>query len=106
MENCAAQDALVPFSDEDWFDPLEEAVRFQVRGFIEAMVEQELQGALGGRGRYERKEQAKGYRNGYFSASLSDSTSRWTPCPPVVSRQNTDLGLTLAVSAVSRIVPV
>ena len=23
----------------------------------------------------------------YFSASPSDSTSRWTPCPPVVSRQ-------------------
>jgi hypothetical protein len=27
----------------------------------------------------------------YFSASPSDSTSRWTPCPPVVSRQLTRL---------------
>ncbi len=31
----------------------------------------------------------------YFSASPSDSTSRWTPCPPVVSRQLTRLRLRL-----------
>jgi len=31
----------------------------------------------------------------YFSASPSDSTSRWTPCPPVVSRQLTPLRLRL-----------
>ena len=28
----------------------------------------------------------------YFSASPSDSTSRWTPCPPVVSRYAAALG--------------
>src|SRR3972149_964845 len=37
----------------------------------------------------------------YFSSNPSDSTSRWTPCPPVVSRQNTNLGIPLAVSSVS-----
>jgi len=42
----------------------------------------------------------------YFSACPSDSTSRWTPCPPVVSRQRSNLGSTLAVSAVSGCVPV
>ncbi len=30
-----------PFSGEDWFDPLEEAVRFHVRGFIEGVVEED-----------------------------------------------------------------
>jgi hypothetical protein len=31
----------------------------------------------------------------YFSSSPSDSTSRWTPCPPVVSRQYTRLRVRL-----------
>ncbi len=78
MENYTAQDAVVPFSGEDWFDPLEEAVRLSVRGFIEAMVEQELQSALGGRGRYERKEQAKGYRNGHRERQLEGPPDRPT----------------------------
>jgi hypothetical protein len=34
----------------------------------------------------------------YFSASPSDSTSRWTPCPPVVSRQLRRLRLPLGLS--------
>ncbi len=63
MDNSTAQDALVPFSGDDWFDPLEDAVRVSVRGFIEAMVEAELQVALGGRGRSERQGQATGKRS-------------------------------------------
>ena len=39
-----------PFAGSDWFDPLEEAVRGQVRGFIEELLEEELEAALG-RGR-------------------------------------------------------
>ena len=42
----------------------------------------------------------------YFSSCPSDSTSRWTPCPPVVLRQRANLGSVLAVSAVSGSVPV
>ena len=42
----------------------------------------------------------------YCSSSPSDSTSRWTPCPPVVSRQCPDLAPVLAVSVVSNSVPV
>ena len=36
-----------PFAGGDWFDPLEEAVRLQVRGFIEELLEEELEAALG-----------------------------------------------------------
>jgi hypothetical protein len=52
-----------PFAGEDWFDPLEEAVRLQVRGFIEDLLEEELAAALGRR-RYERNDTAKGHRHG------------------------------------------
>lgn len=70
MEKTTRDIDAVPFSGDDWFDPLEEAVRFQVRGFIEAMVESELDAALGGRLRYERKGSAKGYRHGRRSRQL------------------------------------
>ena len=41
------------------FDPLEEGVRQRVRHFIETVLEEELQAALG-RGRYERLGGARG----------------------------------------------
>jgi putative transposase len=53
----------------DWFDPLEEAVRGQVRGFIERLLEEELEAALG-RGRYQRRPAAKGHRNGHRERAL------------------------------------
>ena len=40
---------------EDWFDPIEDGVRARVRGFIEAMLEEELDGALS-RPRYGRRK--------------------------------------------------
>ena len=51
------------YTGSDWFDPLEEAVRLQVRSFIEALLEEELEAALG-RGRYERHGMASGHRHG------------------------------------------
>jgi len=42
------------FSGEAWFDPIEAGLRGRIRGFIEAMLEEELAAALGG-GRYERQ---------------------------------------------------
>ncbi len=48
MNETTAQDAFVPFSGDDWFDPLEEAIRLHIRSFIEALVEAEA--ALGGVG--------------------------------------------------------
>jgi putative transposase len=55
--------------DPDWFDPLEDAVRGQVRAFIEELLEEELEAALG-RGRYERDPASKGHRNGHRGRRL------------------------------------
>ena len=43
----------------DWFDPLETGVRARIRGFIEELLEAELDAALG-RDRYERPAKAGG----------------------------------------------
>ena len=58
-----------PFARSDWFDPLEEAVRGQVRAFIEQLLEEELAAALGG-GRYERGAIANGRRHGHRPRQL------------------------------------
>ncbi len=52
MDHLTAPTSAIPFAGEDWFDPLEDAIRFRVRAFIEALVAEEAQAALGGRGRY------------------------------------------------------
>src|ERR1700730_11766234 len=46
------------FLGDDWFDPLEAGVRTRIRGFIEELLEAELDAALG-RNRYERPRVAK-----------------------------------------------
>ncbi len=51
------------FAGEAWFDPLEAGLRERIRGFIEELVEQELEAALG-HGRYERGG-APGHRHGH-----------------------------------------
>src|SRR4051795_10992626 len=56
----AAATSPSPFAGGDWFDPLEEAVRRRVRAFIEELLEEELEVALG-RGRCERDGAAKGH---------------------------------------------
>src|ERR687892_1157363 len=58
-----------PFAGSDWFDPLEEAVRGRVRSFIEQLLEEELEGALG-RGRYERGAISNGRRHGHRPRQL------------------------------------
>jgi putative transposase len=58
-----------PFTESAWFDPLEEAVRGQVRAFIEELVEEELAAALG-RGRYERRATSNGRRHGHRPRQL------------------------------------
>src|SRR6516162_6238691 len=65
---------------DDWFDPIEAAVRDRVRGFIQAMIEGELDGTLE-RPRYGRRLQSSisasdgriavnGHRHGHRSRSL------------------------------------
>ena len=70
MDHLTASTSAVPFSGEDWFDPLEDAIRFRVRAFIEAVVEDEAQAALGGRKRYQRDGRPQGYRNGHRERRL------------------------------------
>jgi putative transposase len=68
------------FGGDAWFDPLEAAVRLRIRGFIEAMLESELDAALA-RGRYERQTSADagaasgggGHRHGHRERSLTGS---------------------------------
>jgi transposase-like protein len=47
------------FLFDDWFDPLETGVRTRIRGFIEELLEAELDAALG-RDRYERPQMGGG----------------------------------------------
>ena len=61
------------FAGETWFDPIEAGIRERVRGFIEELIGQELEAALG-RGRYERDAAApKGHRNGTRERQLLGS---------------------------------
>ncbi len=61
-----------------WFDPIEVAIRDRVRGFIEELVEAELDDALG-RSRYQRPGDAQmaggtaGYRHGRRERQLLGS---------------------------------
>jgi putative transposase len=71
MDKATPAATATPLSclDVDWFDPLEDAVRGQVRAFIEQLLEEELEAALG-RGRYERGRGCKGHRNGHRDRRL------------------------------------
>jgi transposase-like protein len=65
----ALASAPSPFAGSDWFDPLEDAVRGQVRSFIEQLLEEELEAALGRR-RYERGTSSNGRRHGHRPRQL------------------------------------
>jgi len=66
-------DGTALFAGDAWFDPIEAGIRERVRGFIEELIGQELDAALG-RGRYERDaETPKGYRNGTRERQLLGS---------------------------------
>ena len=92
MDKATPAATATPLSclDVDWFDPLEDAVRGQVRAFIEQLLEEELEAALG-RGRYERGPGSKGHRNGHRDRRLvelppSDRTGGELVRPDEVSR--------------------
>jgi putative transposase len=59
------------FAGDAWFDPIEAGLRGRIRGFIEAMREEELAAALGG-GRYERGHR-RGHRHGKRARQLLGS---------------------------------
>jgi transposase-like protein len=64
------------FEGEQWFDPLEQAVRGKVRSFIEAILEEELEASLS-RKRYERHGDGRapaavaGHRHGHRERTLT-----------------------------------
>jgi putative transposase len=66
------------FLGSGWFDPIEAAIRDRVRGFIEELVDAELDAALG-RSRYPRRMPAAmacgaaGYRHGRRDRQLLGS---------------------------------
>ena len=71
------------FLGDDWFDPLEAGVRTRIRGFIEELLETELDAALG-RDRYERPRLAEtgvggrplvgaGHRHGHRERQLMET---------------------------------
>jgi transposase-like protein len=61
------------FTGEAWFDPLEAGLRGRIRGFLENLIEQELEAALG-RGRYARGgTAAAGHRHGHRTRGLTGS---------------------------------
>jgi putative transposase len=85
-------DSLQPVADtavylfDDWFDPIEAAVRDRVRGFIQAMIEGELDEKLQ-RPRYGRRPKSSkhvddggpgvnGHRHGHRSRSLTGTFGR------------------------------
>ena len=75
MEETTATTETQPFLGEDWFDPLETAVRGRIRGFIEEMLEAELHAALQ-RGRYDRQGTTRGHRHGIAHVSWSAPSAR------------------------------
>jgi putative transposase len=69
------------FPGEAWFDPIEMGIRDRIRGFIEVLVDEELNDALG-RARYQRPSRAAdsepagaraGYRHGRRQRQLLGS---------------------------------
>ncbi len=69
MEETTATTERQPFLSAGWFDPLETAVRGRIRGFIEEMLEAELNAALQ-RGRYDRHGPTRGHRHGHRARQL------------------------------------
>jgi putative transposase len=71
MNSTAAALPEALFAGEGWFDPVEAGLRVRIRGFIEAMLEEELAAVLG-RGRYQRGPR-KGHRHGKRERQLLGS---------------------------------
>src|SRR5512135_2442139 len=69
MTDATSERPSSPFESADWLDPLEERVRQSIRGFIEHLIESELDAFLG-RQRYGRGGHVAGQRNGHRERQL------------------------------------
>jgi len=63
MKNIISSEPSVPFSGNDRFGPLEQAVRFHVSGVHRRDRGRRAGAGAGGRERYQRAGEVKGYRN-------------------------------------------
>jgi transposase-like protein len=86
------------FVGETWFDPIEVGIRDRIRGFIEALVDEELSEALG-HARYQRPGRATGaetapetvgYRHGRRKRQLLGSFGPVTISVPRARLTNND----------------
>jgi putative transposase len=86
------------FLAETWFDPIEVGIRDRIRGFIEALVDEELNDALG-HARYQRSSRAAGaetarervgYRHGRRKRQLLGSFGPVTISVPRARLSNDD----------------
>jgi putative transposase len=87
-DSTGASAAESLFAGESWFDPIEADLRGRVRGFIEAMLEEELAAALGRR-RYQRGE-GTGHRHGKRERQLLGSFGPVTVSVPRARLVGTD----------------
>ena len=78
-----------PFEGADWLDPLEERVRQSIRGFIEHLVESELEAVLG-RQRYGRGGPVAGHRHGHRERQLLGTFGPTTVALPRARVQGAD----------------
>lgn len=70
MDETIIEDAALPRFGDGMDDPIEDGIRARVRSFMEAIIEEELDAALG-RKRYERGEgTGRGHRNGHRSRQI------------------------------------
>src|SRR5215217_5706483 len=92
-----ATQAASLFAGEAWFDPIEAGIRERIRGFIEALFEEELTAALG-RGRCERAVGAPtGHRNGTRERQLLGSFGPVQVSMPRARMADADGGTTAVV---------
>ena len=71
----AADVTRSPFAGGDWFDPLEEAVRLQVRGFIEGSCLRRSWRQPSAAAADERSSAGKGHRHGRRTRLVGVTTS-------------------------------
>lgn len=89
MTESTSNASSSPFAGADWLDPLEERVRQSSRGFIEHLVESELEAFLG-RQRYGRGGPIAGHRHGHRERPLLGTFGPTTVSLPRARVQGTD----------------
>ena len=83
MKHRTASTSPSPFSGENWFDPLEDAIRFPRPAFMRGCLAESKASAAIVRARYQLSGAPKGYRNGHRHRQLDGDTSADCSLPRV-----------------------